>query len=352
MEDKPLVSICCLVYNHESYLRDCFEGFVKQKTTFPIEILIHDDASTDYSADIIREYTAKYPDLFKPIYQTENQYSKGVKISFEYQYPRVQGKYIALCEGDDYWIDPNKLQMQVDWLESHPDYSMCCSDAVIKSPEGILDWHRYETDCDIPAKDMILGGGIFVQTCTILFRKQMLTNYPSCCKECHVGDFPLQVWLALNGKVRYLSKKMGSYNLNHPGSWTDKQQKNMAKLVNGWKSEMNMLDGLNRLFNYYYNNHIHHYKVQFLFNHLILYSKHQQFILERFQELVKSFSEEERIQYIFIRLKLFRCAKKYYLFTQKGWKALLLSTPIINKTIVLLYCITAKVKSLLSPNTP
>lgn len=98
----PLVSICTLVYNHEPYLRECFEGFVMQKTNFAFEVLVHDDASTDNSAAIIREYTAKYPNIFKPIYQTENQYSKGVKVSATYQYPRAKGKYIAICEGDDY----------------------------------------------------------------------------------------------------------------------------------------------------------------------------------------------------------------------------------------------------------
>jgi len=101
----PLVSICCLTYNHAPYIRDAIEGFLMQKTNFPVEILIHDDASTDGTADIIREYETRYPDIIKPIYQTENQYSKGVKISWEYQFSRARGKYIALCEGDDYWTD-------------------------------------------------------------------------------------------------------------------------------------------------------------------------------------------------------------------------------------------------------
>ena len=102
---EPLVSICCLTYNHAPYIRDAIEGFLMQKTNFPVEILIHDDASTDGTADIIREYETRYPDIIKPIYQTENQYSKGVKISREYQFSRARGKYIALCEGDDYWTD-------------------------------------------------------------------------------------------------------------------------------------------------------------------------------------------------------------------------------------------------------
>jgi len=122
----PIVSICCFTYNHAPYIRQCLDGFMMQKVNFLFEVLIHDDASIDGTADIIREFEAKYPDIIKPIYQTENQYSKGVKISMMYNYPRAKGKYIALCEGDDYWTDPNKLQKQVDFLEANPDFSICC----------------------------------------------------------------------------------------------------------------------------------------------------------------------------------------------------------------------------------
>lgn len=122
---KPLVSICCITYNHELYIREAIEGFLMQKTTFAIEILLHDDASTDGTAEVIREYEKKYPNLIFPVYQTENQYSKGVKISFTYQFPRARGKYIALCEGDDYWTDPLKLQKQMDFLEKNPEYVLC-----------------------------------------------------------------------------------------------------------------------------------------------------------------------------------------------------------------------------------
>ena len=130
-KEQPLVSVCCLVYNHAPFLRECFDGFVMQKTNFPMEILVHDDASTDGSQEIIKEYTAKYPNLFKPIYQTENQYSKGRSISVTYQYPRAKGKYIALCEGDDYWTDPYKLQKQVDFLEQNEKFSICFHDVKI-----------------------------------------------------------------------------------------------------------------------------------------------------------------------------------------------------------------------------
>ena len=128
MTGDPLVSIRCTVYNHEPFLRQCLDGFVMQETSFPFEAIVHDDASTDGSAAIIREYAEKYPDIIKPIYETENQHSKRDgsigRIMDAAIHPSA--KYIALCEGDDYWTDPHKLQIQVDFLESHPDYFMSC----------------------------------------------------------------------------------------------------------------------------------------------------------------------------------------------------------------------------------
>ena len=106
---NPLVSICCITYNHEKFIKDAIEGFLMQKTDFPIEILIHDDASTDGTTEIIKKYEKEYPDLIHAVYQTENQYSQGKKV-FPILANQASGKYIALCEGDDYWTDPLKLQ--------------------------------------------------------------------------------------------------------------------------------------------------------------------------------------------------------------------------------------------------
>jgi len=121
----PLVSIDCITYNHKQYIRDAIEGFLMQITNFPVEILIHDDASTDGTAEIIREYEKQYPWLIKPVYQTENQYSKHNGIISKIQYARARGKYLAFCEGDDYWTDPYKLQKQVDFLESNVWVDIC-----------------------------------------------------------------------------------------------------------------------------------------------------------------------------------------------------------------------------------
>lgn len=111
--EQPMVSIKCLVYNHAPYLRQCLDGFVMQKTNFRFEAIVHDDCSTDGSQEIIKEYAAKYPDIIKPIYETENQYSKHDGSLSRIIYKHIRGKYIAHCEGDDYWTDPNKLQLQV-----------------------------------------------------------------------------------------------------------------------------------------------------------------------------------------------------------------------------------------------
>ena len=151
MKGEPLVSIRCMVYNHEPYLRQCLDGFVMQRTTFPFEAIVHDDASTDGSAAIIREYAERYPDIIKPIYETENQYWKGTigKIIRSVRNPNA--KYFALCEGDDYWTDPLKLQKQVDALEAHPDCFIAFSKVKTVSKDGTpLDWTIPSKESEIP----------------------------------------------------------------------------------------------------------------------------------------------------------------------------------------------------------
>lgn len=136
-QKKYIVAIKCLVYNHEKYLRQTLEGFVMQKTNFPFYAVVHDDASTDSSPEIIREYAEKYPYIIHPIYEKENQYSKhDGSLACIVHAACSNAKYVACCEGDDYWTDPLKLQKQVDFLESHPDYSMCFHTAIQHWEDG------------------------------------------------------------------------------------------------------------------------------------------------------------------------------------------------------------------------
>ena len=132
MEEKDiLVTVRCVTYNHEPYIRQCLEGFIMQKTNFRFIAVVHDDASTDGTAEIVQEYANKYPNIILPILQKENQYSKGYDIIRKILDEHTHSKYVAICEGDDYWTDPLKLQKQFNWLENHPDYSACFHQAII-----------------------------------------------------------------------------------------------------------------------------------------------------------------------------------------------------------------------------
>lgn len=224
----PLVSICCITYNHENYIRDAIEGFLMQKTDFPFEIIIHDDASTDATADIIREYEEKYPDIIKPIYQTENQYSKGNKVSF-FTYRAAKGKYIALCEGDDYWIDPLKLQKQVTEMEKHPECYISFHPAIRRwvdrsRRDSILGLYS-DKIMIFPTEEIVLGGGGFMHTGSIVLNRQVIPRIMSffnIAKEAPVGDYYVQVLGAENGGALYLNDVMSVYRSGVPGSWSER----------------------------------------------------------------------------------------------------------------------------------
>ncbi len=216
---KPLVSICCITYNHEKYIRDAIEGFLIQKTDFPIEIIIHDDASTDNTANIIREYEKKYPEKFLCIYQKENQWSKGIRPSPTYVWPKARGKYIALCEGDDYWTDPYKLQKQVDILEAHPEYSMCFTARdVVDEKNNILRTEKYENKI-YTTKDVVEGFIPATQTIVMKNYKDLgafllkNSNHPS-------GDRLVAYYCSLLGDIYYLDEKTACYRESGEGVWS------------------------------------------------------------------------------------------------------------------------------------
>lgn len=216
MKAEPLVSIVCEVYNHGKYLRDCLEGFVRQQTSFPIEILVHDDASTDDSAEIIREYAAKYPDLFRPLLQQENQYSKGLSIWKTYQFPRARGKYLALCEGDDYWTDPHKLQKQVDFLEAHPDYGLVHTGfQELRQSSGTFVPVRRRRNIDGEATADLILMRSFISTPTVCFRASLLEKIDESFRreQFLMGDYPLWIELSRFGKFKFMPEVMVTYRV-------------------------------------------------------------------------------------------------------------------------------------------
>lgn len=222
LEEKVLVSVCCTAYNHEKYIRNCLEGFVNQKTNFKYEVIVHDDASTDSTPNIIREYVEKYPEIIKPIFQKENQYSQGVLIYEDYLYPKCNGVYIAFCEGDDYWCDENKLQKQVDVLENNPSYVACVHQT------KILDLKRKKENMFVACnKDGILeierffATTIPYQTSSLMYRLELNGKRPEFCfVSKKVGDYPTAVFLTLMGPVYYINETMSVYRKFTEGSWS------------------------------------------------------------------------------------------------------------------------------------
>lgn len=214
-KDEILVSVLCQAYNHEASISQCLDGFIMQKTNFKFEILIHDDASTDNTACIIKEYELKYPDLIKPIYQTVNQYSQKKKVFSKIQMPRATSKYMAICEGDDYWTDALKLQKQVDFLENNDEYSACTHQFdLFKNQNFYLS--RKVIGNVLTLED--LTQGVPFQFATIMMRREWIcipTKY-----ENYIQDTFIYMLLAEKGPIYHINKSMSVYRKHSGGIWS------------------------------------------------------------------------------------------------------------------------------------
>lgn len=215
MNKVPLVSVVCTTYNHEKYIRQTLDGFIIQKTSFPIEIIVHDDASTDSTALIIKEYEKQYPNLFHNIYRLENWYSHKKNI-WKYLFQEVaRGKYIALCEGDDYWIDPLKLQRQVDFLEAHEDYGLVHTNFCFYSDDTGRVLHngskRYNIKNGYIFKELF--SGCWIKTLTVCFRKVLVNELPVLTTDCFQGDLFYFYEISLKSKVYFDNYESGVYRV-------------------------------------------------------------------------------------------------------------------------------------------
>lgn len=216
----PLLTIVCPTFNHEEYIKQTIESFLSQKTSFKFEILIHDDASTDNTTNIILEYAALYPELIKPVIQTVNQHTRGIKNA-EIILPLIKTKYISICEGDDYWTNPYKLQKQVDFLEANPTYSAVFGSTQILTDEPqALAWalghFNAKEDADLLLVDF-LKEKMPAHVSSILFRKDVLSpSFIKNIKDIVPGDRYLAAGCFLKGKVRCLAQPFSVYR-RHAG---------------------------------------------------------------------------------------------------------------------------------------
>ncbi|MGF1586950.1 MAG: glycosyltransferase [Bacteroidales bacterium] len=249
-EILPLVSVRCLTYMHESYIRDTIEGFLLQKTNFRVEIVIHDDASIDSTPEIIKEYESQYPKLFNCIYQRENTNSKSNKK--ELRKPlrdALIGKYIALCEGDDYWIDPYKLQKQVDFMENHKECSLCFHRAEIKY-ENSNGKRSYTQDFNgikfFPPDRLFYEGGSSAPTASLLFHRDLSLEVPEWRRISPVGDMPLKMLLFLKGRIGFINEVMAVRRLGNEGSWNDRVRNDKTKELVYLERMIRMLNEFNK----------------------------------------------------------------------------------------------------------
>lgn len=213
---KPVVSILCDTFNHEGFIKETLEGFLKQETTFPFEIIVHDDASKDATPAIIKEYAERYPLIIKTVLQKENQYSQKINFWSDVTFPMAQGKYIALCEGDDYWIDELKLQKQVDFLENNPDYVITWTDFYTRKGSELVPNDFKES---LPAVYTVDFDTLFKPYCTYtltsLFRKEAVD--PLDYKKFKYGkDNTLYALALCHGKGAFLNFQAAVYRW-HPG---------------------------------------------------------------------------------------------------------------------------------------
>ena len=225
---QPVVSVCCATYNHENYIGESLDGFLTQETNFIFEVIVRDDASTDKTADIIKEYERKYPNIIKPSYEQENGYQQDIKPA-PIMFKKAKGEYIAICDGDDYWIEPCKLQKQVDYLNENQEYGMVYTKAkVYIQKEKKFSYKLLGTKIPLTLRSafrIVLtphppGDLLFINnipTSTVICRRSLILRYLED-MSAHVdkwmmGDRPLWIWFQCNSKICSLDTLTSVYRI-------------------------------------------------------------------------------------------------------------------------------------------
>lgn len=244
-QKNPTVSILCLTYNHASYIERCLDGMLAQEADFDYEILVHDDASSDGTVDILKRYEKAHSNI-KVIYQSVNQFSKGVKITPTYQLPRAKGKYIALCEGDDYWTDESKLQKQVEFMENNPDHFVCFHPVRVTHEDGSQEDFTYP---DVEDEEWYTTEELvsinYIPTCSVLYRRVSYDNYP---KNVSPGDWFFHLYHALHGKIKYMDEIMAVYRKHDKGLWWEYDRDRYKIWVKYGIEHLNMFVELEKLY--------------------------------------------------------------------------------------------------------
>lgn len=313
--NETMVSILCTAYNHEKYIKQCLDGFIMQKTNFKFEVIVHDDPSTDNTANIIREYENKYPDIIKPIYQKENQYSKGVSLS-KIMCAKCRGKYVAFCEGDDFWTDELKLQKQVDALENNTECKCCvCTVRDVDEDGTSLNLTHPSVPFESSAIDIegflkLAISEYAFQTSSYMFLKEDYSEYiinpPQFRKVSPVGDWPMILYFCTKGNIYYINDEMSCYRRNAVGSYTttmgvaivEKRKKYNQGLID-------MINAFDKYTDYKYHNYCEQFAERFVKYYYDCLKDERNFKEIVNKKYRKFFKEESSKDRLYIKLKVY-----------------------------------------------
>jgi glycosyltransferase len=220
---KPLVSVIMITYGHEKYIEEAIRGVFLQKTNFPFELIISNDKSPDSTDEIVKNIIKYAPENISVKY-IQHPENIGMLPNFISTLKIATGKYIAVCEGDDYWTDENKLQKQIDFLEKNEDFTLTFHNVFIRNGETLradLDYEKRLSSKNVYTIND-LSKGNFIHTLSVVFRN-MKIEFPEWYYTSFLGDYPIWLWLSKKGKIKYFPEKMGVYREN-VGVWSGKSQ--------------------------------------------------------------------------------------------------------------------------------
>ena len=220
---QPKVSVIIITYNHSKYISSCLEGVLKQITNFTIECLVGDDFSNDGTSSIISNFEEQNKNLIFHIRRNTNlgQFTGNGRLNLLHSLSLARGKFIAICDGDDFWTDPYKLQKQADYLEENPDCSFCFTDCQIKRKNNLQEIHpNINKKIKFDGIDFADQPGSIAQTCTWLVRREYILNLPNWVKSSYTGDWCMQVHFSKYGKGGYIPEKTAVYRIHDKGVWS------------------------------------------------------------------------------------------------------------------------------------
>lgn len=283
--ENPLVSVHMITYNHEKFIAQAIEGVLMQRTNFPFELIIGEDCSTDRTREIVVDYANRHPDIVRPILHDNNVgMMRNMKICLQ----ACSGKYTAICEGDDYWIDPLKLQKQVDFLENNPSYTLCVhATKIMFNNRHVGEVRPYSSDTTASVNDIIIKGGLFA-TNSLLFKKHFLSNPPNFLSLPYTGASMLIMFLAAEGHVFYIDEFMSVYRKNVPGSWTKRFKKSTTEnKLKHYDYHIKAIEEFDEYYSYKFNEVIEKRKLWFEFQKNIILNNHKELRSDRFRCLFK-----------------------------------------------------------------